>query len=153
MPSLVRRLDLPGRAAGAAGAPVRSWFEGIGCISFGELRRLPRPGLQRRCGRALLDLLDAAYGTSPSCTSGSPRPKSFARASNCSTASTTPNCCWPAPRRLLLQLTGWLCARQLAVERIVLSSNTSGAGWRARRPASRWRWPNRPGATSTWCAC
>jgi hypothetical protein len=45
--------------------PYAAWFDGIGCHTLGDLRHLPRPGLQRRCGRELLDLLDAAYGLVP----------------------------------------------------------------------------------------
>ncbi len=65
MASLVRRLDrLPCACCRRRGRSLR-WFDGIGCRRLDELQRLPRPGLQRRCGRALLDMLDAAYGHSP----------------------------------------------------------------------------------------
>jgi protein ImuB len=85
-----------GRAAGAAGASVRGWFEGIGCSSFGELRRLPRPGLQRRCGRALLDLLDAAYGLSPELYEWIAAPETFAARLELFDRIDDAELCWPA---------------------------------------------------------
>jgi protein ImuB len=45
--------------------PFADWFTGIGCETIGDVRRLPRAGLQRRCGEHLLDSLDRAFGTAP----------------------------------------------------------------------------------------
>jgi protein ImuB len=121
MPSLVRRLDLLEVLLAPPARPYASWFEGIGCISFGELRRLPRPGLQRRCGRALLDLVDAAYGLSPELYEWIAAPETFSARIELFDRIDDAELLLAGARRLLLQLTGWLCARQLAVERIVLS--------------------------------
>jgi protein ImuB len=120
MPSLVRRLDLLDVLLAPPARPFAAWFEGIGCASFGELRRLPRPGLQRRCGRALLDLLDAAYGLSPELHEWIAAPETFAARLELFDRIDDAELLLAGARRLLLQLTGWLCARQLAVERIVL---------------------------------
>jgi protein ImuB len=120
MPSLERRLDgLPVTLA----PPARSyaaWFEGLGCHTLGELRRLPRPGLQRRCGRAVLDLLDAAYGLAPELFEWIVAPEVFLARLELFDRIEDAELLLEGSRRLLLQLTGWLVARQLAVERIVL---------------------------------
>jgi len=120
MPSLVRRLDLLDVLLAPPARPYAAWFEGIGCASLGELRRLPRPGLQRRCGRALLDLLDAAYGLNPELHEWIAAPETFSARLELFDRIDDAELLLAGARRLLLQLTGWLCARQLAVERIVL---------------------------------
>ena len=120
MPTLVRRLDLLDLLLAPPARPFAAWFEGIGCASLGELRRLPRPGLQRRCGRALLDLLDAAYGLSPELHEWIAAPETFAARIELFDRIDDAELLLAGARRLLLQLTGWLCARQLAVERITL---------------------------------
>ena len=45
--------------------PFADWFSGLGCETIADVRRLPRAGLQRRCGEHLLDSLDRAFGTAP----------------------------------------------------------------------------------------
>jgi protein ImuB len=121
MASLVRRLDemplplLP---------PARAfliWFDGIGCRSLAELRRLPRPGLQRRCGRSLLDFLDAAYGLVPEFYEWMELPQNFrAQVEIFGRVERTEELLVGA-HGLILQMLGWLCVGQLAVRRIVLS--------------------------------
>lgn len=120
MASLVTRLDHlpsslppPGRAFGA-------WFEGIGCFTLGDMRRLPRPGLQRRCGRPLLDLLDAAYGMTPELFDWIEAPATFSARLELFDRVENAEALLFGAHRLLLQMTGWLCAHQFAVERIVL---------------------------------
>lgn len=120
MESLVRRLD---RLAVLLAPPARAyaaWFEGIGCTTLGELRRLPRPGLQRRCGGALLELLDAAYGLAPELYEWIAPPETFHARLELFDRIDDAELLLEGSRRLLLQLVGWLCARQLAVERITL---------------------------------
>jgi protein ImuB len=120
MESLVRRLD---RLAVLLAPPARAyaaWFEGIGCTTLGELRRLPRPGLQRRCGGALLELLDAAYGLAPELYEWIAPPETFHARLELFDRVDDAELLLEGSRRLLLQLVGWLCARQLAVERITL---------------------------------
>ena len=120
MDSLVRRLDQlpvallpPARAFGA-------WFDGIGCRRLDALRRLPRPGLQRRCGRALLDVLDAAYGHSPELFEWVAPPERFHARLELFDRIEQADLLLAGAHHLVLQMTGWLCARQLAVERIRL---------------------------------
>ncbi len=120
MTSLARRLDrLPVTLAPPA-RPFADWFEGLGCRTLGELQRLPRPGLQRRCGRALLDLLDAAYGLAPELHEWIEAPEAFHARLELFDRIDDAELLLEGGRRLLLQLVGWLVARQLAVERIVL---------------------------------
>lgn len=118
--SLSRRLDrLPATLPPPARA-YAAWFEGIGCVDLGALRRLPRPGLQRRCGRALLDMLDAAYGMAPELFEWIEAPTSFHAQIELFDRIENAEECLLGAERLVQQLTGWLCARQLAVERITL---------------------------------
>jgi protein ImuB len=118
--SLTRRLD---RLPSALLPPARAyaaWFEGIGCFDLGAMQRLPRPGLQRRCGRALLDMLDAAYGMSPELFEWIEAPTVFHAKIELFDRIENAEECLQGAQRLVQQLTGWLCAHQLAVERITL---------------------------------
>jgi protein ImuB len=120
MASLAQRLNrLPGTLMPPA-RPFATWFEGIGCFSLGDMRRLPRPGLQRRCGRPLLDMLDAAYGMTPELFDWIEAPTTFHAKLELFDRVEHADALLAGAHRLLLQLTGWLCARQLAVERITL---------------------------------
>jgi protein ImuB len=120
MKSLVRRLDRLPSALPPPGRPFATWFEGIGCFTLGDMRRLPRPGLQRRCGRPLLDLLDAAYGMLPELFDWIEAPTTFSAKLELFDRVENAEALLFGAHRLLLQMTGWLCAHQLAVERIVL---------------------------------
>jgi protein ImuB len=118
--SLTRRLDRLPSTLPPPARPYASWFEGIGCFDIGAMRRLPRPGLQRRCGRALLDLLDAAYGQAPELFEWIEAPTVFHAKIELFDRIENADECLAGAERLVQQLTGWLCAHQLAVERITL---------------------------------
>ncbi len=120
MASLVRRLDRTPSGLPLPARPFAAWFEGIGCFTLGAMRRLPRPGLQRRCGRPLLDLLDAAYGMTAELFDWIEAPTTFRAHLELFDRVEQADALLFGAHRLLLQMTGWLCARQLAVERIVL---------------------------------
>jgi protein ImuB len=120
MDSLVRRLDRLPASLPPPARPFASWFEGIGCFQLGDMRRLPRPGLQRRCGRPLLDMLDAAYGSVPELFEWIEAPTTFHARIELFDRIENADALLAGAHRLLLQLTGWLCARQLAAERITL---------------------------------
>jgi protein ImuB len=120
MKSLERRLDRLPSALLPPARPFSAWFEGIGCFSLGDMRRLPRPGLQRRCGRALLDMLDAAYGMTPELFEWLEAPTTFRAHLELFDRVENADALLFGAHRLLLQLTGWLCVHQLAVERITL---------------------------------
>ena len=118
--SLTRRLDRLPSSLPPPARPYAAWFEGIGCVDIGAMRRLPRPGLQRRCGRALLDMLDAAYGMSPELFEWIEAPTVFHAKIELFDRIENAEQCLQGAQRLVQQLTGWLCAHQLAVERITL---------------------------------
>jgi protein ImuB len=118
--SLLRRLDRLAVALMPASRPFADWFDGIACRTLGDLRRLPRPGLQRRCGRALLDQLDAAYGLTVELFTWISPPETFRARLELYDRIDDAELLLAGAQCLLAQLTGWLCARQLAVERIVL---------------------------------
>lgn len=121
LPTLEARLD---RLPALLIPPARKyadWFEGIGCGSIAELRRLPRPGLQRRCGRELLDILDAAFGLAPELHEWLELPEAFCAQIELFDRVEKADDLLAGAQRLILQLLGWLSARQLAVRKIVLS--------------------------------
>jgi protein ImuB len=120
MASLTRRLDRLPPTLLLPARPFAAWFEGIGCFSLADLRRLPRPGLQRRCGRPLLDVLDAAYGMTPELFDWIEAPATFQAKLELFDRIEHAEALLFGAHRLLVQLTGWLCAHQLAVERITL---------------------------------
>lgn len=120
MASLERKLGALSVGLLPPARPYLSWLEGIGCMTLGELRRLPRPGLQRRCGRPLLDMLDAAHGTRPELHEWLAAPASFHAKLELFDRVERADALLFGAHRLLLQLTGWLSAHQLAVERIRL---------------------------------
>jgi protein ImuB len=120
MASLVRELDRLPSALLPPARPFAAWFEGIGCFSLADMRRLPRPGLQRRCGRPLLDILDAAYGMTPELFEWIEAPTTFSAKLELFDRVENAEALLFGAHRLLLQMTGWLCARQFAVERISL---------------------------------
>lgn len=100
--------------------PFASWFEGIGCETIGDLQRLPRPGLQRRCGRVLLDLLDCAFGSAPEMFEWIEAPATFEAKLELFDRIENAELLLVGAQRLVLQLIGWLCAMQLAVEGVTL---------------------------------
>lgn len=100
--------------------PFHDWLEGIGCQTLGELRRLPRPGLQRRCGRAVLEMLDAAHGQLAELFEWLQAPPSFRAKLELFDRIEHADALLHGACRLLQQLTGWLVARHFAVERICL---------------------------------
>ena len=117
-----------------AAKPFASWFEGIGCDTIGDLRRLPRPGLQRRCGRALLDLLDCAFGSLPEVFEWIEAPTKFEAGMELFDRIENADLLLYGAQRLVLQLIGWLCAMQLAVRGIMLKLEHE-RGRVARAPA------------------
>ena len=106
--------DLPLDTLTAARAHVPT-LERTGCRSWGELRALPRAGVARRFGAALLDALDAAYGERPERYDWLQLPEAFdLKCELAALATTAPELMWSA-QRLLTQLQVWLQARHRGV--------------------------------------
>ncbi len=101
--------------------PYADWIAGIGCRTLGDVRRLPRAGLKRRCNEAVLDALDRAYGEAPEMFNWIVAPEVFSTRLELPDRIEHAEALLFGARRLLLQMTGWLAARQLAVERLVLA--------------------------------
>lgn len=97
-----------------------AWIEGVGCQTLGDLRRLPRAGLKRRCGEALLDAMDRAYGECPESFEWERAPLTFAGMVELPDRIEHAEALLFAGRRLLLQMAGWLAAQQKAVAQYVL---------------------------------
>jgi protein ImuB len=100
----------------------------LGCTRWGQLRALPRAGVARRFGAALVDALDQAYGARPDVYPWLTLPEVFeARLELTADVDSAPALLFGA-RRLLAQLAVWLQMRQRGVLAIEL-------GWRmdARR--------------------
>lgn len=92
----------------------------LGCRTLGDVRRLPRGGMGRRFGPALLAALDQAYGLRPEVYGWVTLPATFAvRLELPGRVDTSAGLLFGA-RRLLLQLESWLAARQSGVTAFTL---------------------------------
>ncbi|WP_151636407.1 Y-family DNA polymerase [Noviherbaspirillum aerium] len=120
MGNMMRRLDALPCMLLPQVQPYLQWLEGIGCKTLGDLRKLPRAGLQRRCDKSVLDALDRAYGQAAELHDWVQPPQSFAARLELPDRIEHADSALFAARRLLLQMTGWLVARQLAVSRFLL---------------------------------
>lgn len=118
---LTRRLDALPCALLPHAQPHLEWLHGIGCRHIGFLRRLPRGGLQRRCGTALLKTLDAAYGDAPQAHAWISPPLAFKRRFELIERIEHTDAVLAVARILVEQMSGWLTARQRAVPRLTLA--------------------------------
>lgn len=117
---LVDGLDRLPLAVLSAAAPHQGTLARLGCRTLGDLRRLPRQGLGRRFDAALLRALDQAYGLQPEAHDWVAPPEVFcARLELPARVEEAPALMLGA-HQLLLQLSGWLAARQLGVTALVL---------------------------------
>lgn len=92
----------------------------LGCTRWGQLRALPRAGVARRFGAALVDALDQAYGTRPDVYPWLTLPEVFeATLELTADVDSAPALLFGA-RRLLAQLAVWLQMRQRGVLAIKL---------------------------------
>lgn len=104
----------------SAAAEHRDTLAQMGCRFLGDLRRLPRGGISRRFGAALLTAMDLAYGLRPDACAWIAVPEQFsARLELPARVEAAPALLFGA-RRLLLQLAGWLTARQAGTSGITL---------------------------------
>ena len=91
-----------------------------GCRTLGDVRALPRAGLSRRFGKAVLQALDQAYGHASEAYAWQTLPETFeARLELPFRVEHAPALLHGA-RRLLVQMCGWLAARQAGVTTFTL---------------------------------
>lgn len=114
------RLDALPLAALSAAAAQEPLLARLGCRRLGDLRALPRPGLARRCGAGLLEALDLAYGERPESHPWLALPEVFDARLELPGRVEEASALMFGARRLLLQLCGWLAARQAGVRQFVL---------------------------------
>jgi protein ImuB len=111
--------DVPVEAA-CSGEPL-AFLQSIGIATVGELRRLPREGLARRCGQGLLDELDRALGAAPEPRAFFAPPPRFAAKLELPAPVAHAEGLLFAARRLLVQLEGLLAARQAGIRSFTLT--------------------------------
>jgi protein ImuB len=110
-----------------AATPHRESLALLGLTRFGDLARLPRPGLARRFGPALLTELDRALGTLPEPRRWFEAPPHFHLRLELLAQVEQAEALLFACRRMLAQLCGWLAARHLAMrEARFLAEHDSG---------------------------
>lgn len=96
------------------------WFEGIGCTSISGVLRLPRAGLKKRCGTAILDALDCANGEAPEVFEWIIPPATFCSRIELLQRIEHSEAVLFGARRLIVQLVGWLSSRQVATTHLAL---------------------------------
>ncbi|OZI48433.1 Y-family DNA polymerase [Bordetella genomosp. 4] len=133
--TLARRLDTLPCALLPSAQPRLDWLHGIGCRTLGDLRRLPRAGLQRRCGTELLHSLDAAYGAAPECHAWIQPPARFLQRLELPDYIEHAEAVLSWAQRLIEPLCGWLIARRRAVQHLTLELEHE-RGRRARAPTT-----------------
>ena len=99
----------------SAAQPHRPVLARLGCRTWGDLRALPRAGVARRFGAALLGALDQAYGERPESYPWLTLPERFEQALDLPLPATgVPGLQW-AIDRLLERLQAWLGAHARGV--------------------------------------
>lgn len=101
-------------------AKARESLADAGIETFGDCLRLPRDGLARRFGQALLDDLDRALGRLPEAVSLFAPPTSYAARLELAAPAENAEALIFAARRLLSELQGWLAGRGQGVLRFEL---------------------------------
>jgi protein ImuB len=96
------------------------FFKNLGLSTIGDLRKLPRDGLARRCGQALVDDLDRALGALPEPREYFTPPARFAAQLELPAPVAHAEALLFAARRLLVQLEGLLRARHEGVRAFTL---------------------------------
>lgn len=100
--------------------PWLDWLAQIGCATLGELRALPSAGVRRRCGAELPASLARAYGETPEAPAWYRAPPHFEAVLPLPSLTHDVDALLFGLRRLLVQLTGWLAAGQLATRALTL---------------------------------
>ncbi|MDE2120803.1 MAG: DNA polymerase Y family protein, partial [Betaproteobacteria bacterium] len=103
----------------------------LGCRSLADVRALPRAGLARRCGPQLLRQLDQAYGEAAESYPWFALPERFHARLELPARVEDAAALLFGARRLLLQLEGWLGARQAGATALSLRWRGDGTAQRA----------------------
>ena len=98
--------------------PYLEWLDGLGCRTLADIRRLPRAGLQRRCGQALNETMDRALGQAPEVFEWLEAPPTFSARIELPDRIEHAEATLLYARGLIVQMIGWLTAHHLAVTRI-----------------------------------
>jgi protein ImuB len=106
----------------------RDTVEAIGVRVFRDLAQLPRNGLARRFGKALLLEMDLALGRQPELRSWFEAPLQFASTLELLADVEHAEALLFAARRQLCELAGWLAARHAAVRCFVLEARHDRTG-------------------------
>ncbi|WP_085315640.1 Y-family DNA polymerase [Derxia lacustris] len=109
-----------------AARPCVDMLVGIGCGQLGALRHFPRDSIAHRFGNALLHELDRAYGEAPDPRDFWQPPERFEARLELMARVDHAEALLFAGRRLLIQLVGWLGARQAATRGFVLQLDHEG---------------------------
>jgi protein ImuB len=104
----------------AAGCEHSEALQGMGLRSLGDLRRLPRQGLARRFGQALLDELDCALGDRPDPREPLSLPPVFHSQLELFARADTTEQLLHGAQVLLARLVAWLSAQHAFVRRFNL---------------------------------
>lgn len=116
--TLSRRLDPLSAACLPALHPWLEWLESLGCSTLGQLRRLPRKGLQQRTRPEAMQAIDAAYGRhTPPCTWVTP-PARFGRRHDTLQRLEHVHAVQAEAAKLIDQLCGWLQAGHRSASRL-----------------------------------
>jgi protein ImuB len=99
---------------------VATLLQGIGCQTLGDVRALPRSGLKRRGGLALMDFVDRAYGQAPDPQPWYEPPPHFEMSLELLHRADNAVALVFAAQRLVQPLVGWLTQRWLAATRVSL---------------------------------
>jgi protein ImuB len=120
MTSMIKRLDALPCTLLSSARPHQEWLHGIGCRVIGDLRKLPRAGLQRRTNTQMLLELDQAYGTALEVFEWIKAPTTFSAKLDMPDRTDLVHVLLISAKRLIAQLIGWLVSLQKAVTQLVL---------------------------------
>lgn len=96
-------------------------LERMGCRTWGALQALPRPGVARRFGAAVLQALDQALGHAPQAHTWLTLPESFELSAELPALAESADALLWSAGRCLTVLQGWLQARQQGAQGVELT--------------------------------